>query len=52
MQKLFWLLGSTIGGWAGWALGEPFGIMWAVILSGVGTGVGIYAAYKIIHDYF
>ena len=24
----------------------------AVILSAVGTGVGIYLAYRIIHDYF
>jgi outer membrane lipoprotein SlyB len=52
MEKLFWFLGATVGGWLGWALGEPMGIMAAVILSAVGTGVGIYLAYRIVHDYF
>ena len=52
MEKLFWFIGATAGGWLGWALGEPMGIMAAVLLSAVGTGVGIYAAYRIIRDYF
>jgi apolipoprotein N-acyltransferase len=52
MEKLFWLIGATVGGWLGWWLGEPMGIMAAVMLSAVGTGVGIYLAYRIIRDYF
>jgi len=52
MQKLFWTIGATVGGWGGWALGEPMGMMTAAILSAVGTGVGIYAAHRIIRDYF
>ena len=52
MQKLFWMIGATVGGWAGWALGEPMGIMGAVVLSAVGTGVGIYLAYKLVRDHF
>ena len=52
MEKLFWLIGATVGGWLGWALGERFGIMAAAMLSAVGTGVGIYLAYRIIRDYF
>jgi hypothetical protein len=41
-----------VGGWLGWWLGEQMGIMAAVILSAVGTGAGIYLAYRIIRDYF
>jgi apolipoprotein N-acyltransferase len=52
MEKLFWLIGATVGGWLGWWLGEQMGIMAAVILSAVGTGVGIYLAHRIINDYF
>jgi hypothetical protein len=52
MEKLFWLIGATVGGWLGWWLGEQMGMMAAVILSAVGTGVGIYLAYRIINDYF
>jgi hypothetical protein len=51
MQKLFWFIGSTLGGMIGWWVGEPFGIMTAVILSAVGTGLGIYVGYKVIRDY-
>jgi len=52
MEKLFWGIGATAGGWIGWALGERVGIMTAVILSAIGTGVGIYAAHRVIRDYF
>ena len=52
MEKLFWMIGATVGGWLGWFLGEPMGMMAAVILSAVGTGVGIYLAYRIMNDYF
>ncbi|HEX6749176.1 MAG TPA: hypothetical protein VF092_17905 [Longimicrobium sp.] len=52
MEKLFWFIGASLGGWLGWVLGERMGIMAAVLLSAVGTGVGIYAAHRIIRDYF
>jgi hypothetical protein len=51
MEKLFWLIGATLGGWLGWWLGSQFGIMAAVMLSAVGTGAGIYLAHRIIQDY-
>jgi hypothetical protein len=47
MQRLLALLGTTIGGWAGWSLGVPLGLMTAFLLSVVGTGVGLYVARRL-----
>jgi hypothetical protein len=52
MEKLFWVIGAIGGGWLGWWLGARMGIMAAVILSAIGTGVGIYLAHRLIRDYF
>ena len=47
MSKLLALLGTTAGGYLGWALGAPVGLMTAFFLSVVGTGVGLYAARRL-----
>jgi hypothetical protein len=47
MTKLMGFLGSTIGGYAGWALGAPFGTMTAFMVSIVGTGLGIYLGRRV-----
>ena len=52
LAKLLWLIGSTVGGWIGWWLGDRFGLFAAVVLSAVGTGVGIYAARRIVAEHF
>ena len=52
MTKLFNLLGMTIGGWVGWALGAPVSIFTAFILSIVGTGLGLWAAHWVVRRYF
>jgi hypothetical protein len=52
MNKLLAFFGMTIGGWIGWALGEPMGMFTAFILSFVGTGVGLYIGKRIADDYF
>lgn len=46
MSKLFKLIGATLGSAVGWWLGDKIGIMTAVVLSAVGTGVGIYAGSR------
>lgn len=51
MRKLMGFIGATAGGWVGWALGAPVGIMTAFMLSIVGTGLGIYAGQKIARHY-
>lgn len=52
ISKLLWFLGATVGGAIGWWLGALVGTMTAVILSAIGTGVGIYAARRFSADYF
>lgn len=51
MKKLFGLVGTTIGGWVGWALGAPFGTMTAFIVSIVGTALGLYVAIRVASNY-
>lgn len=51
MSRLLAILGSTIGGYAGWVLGEPFGIFPAFILGIIGTALGVYAARRITSHY-
>lgn len=40
----------TVGGWLGWALGDPVSLFTAYILSVVGAGVGLYAARRFMGD--
>ena len=52
MSKLLGFIGLTIGGWLGWILGQRFSMAAAILLSIVGTGVGLYVARRITDDYF
>ena len=52
MTKLLAFLGMIVGGWVGWALGEPVSIFTAFMLSIVGTGVGLWAGRWISSRYF
>lgn len=49
MTKLCIFVGTTVGGYAGWALGEAlgFGFGGAFLLSGVVSLAGVYAGWKI-----
>lgn len=47
MSKLLNLMGMTIGGWIGWAIGAPISIFTAFVVSMVGTGVGLYVSMKV-----
>lgn len=51
MTRMFALIGSVVGGYAGWALGEPFGMFTAFVVSMIGTGVGLYAGRRIGQHY-
>jgi len=47
MQKLFTMIGMTVGGVIGWAIGAPVGIFTAFMVSMVGTAAGLYAARRL-----
>jgi hypothetical protein len=51
MGRLFGFVGSTILGYVGWYLGARIGMTTAVILSIVGTGLGIYYGRKVAQYY-
>jgi hypothetical protein len=51
MRKLVAFIGSTIGGYAGWALGATVGLTTAFMVSMVGTGIGIYYGRLIAKNY-
>lgn len=49
VTKLCIFVGTTIGGYAFWALGDflGFDFIWSFLLSGVGSIVGVYAGWKL-----
>jgi hypothetical protein len=50
-MKLCIFVGINVGGYAGWVLGEPLGLMWAFVLSSVGSLAGVYAGWKVARTY-
>lgn len=51
MEKVLIILGLTVGGWVGWAVGALFGILAAFTLSVIGTGLGLYLGRRVARDY-
>lgn len=52
MERLLGFLGLTLGGWIGWAAGEPVSLFLAFLLSIVGTGAGLYLGRRVARDFF
>lgn len=52
LSKWIGWLGMTAGGYAGWAIGAHWSMTMAVIVSMVGTGVGLYLGRRIVNEYF
>ncbi len=50
-MKLCIFIGVNLGGYAGWALGEPLGMTWAFVISSVGSLVGVYLGWKVARTY-
>lgn len=51
MRKLFGLIGATAGGWLGWYVGALVSVFTAFIVSVIGTGFGLYVAYRLAARY-
>ena len=49
MNKLCIFVGTTGGGYAGWALGEALGLGFggSFLMSGAGSLAGVYAGWKL-----
>jgi len=47
VKRILDLIGMTVGGWVGWALGATISIFTAFIVSMVGTGLGLYAVRRL-----
>lgn len=51
MRGIFALLGTTLLGSLGWWLGDFAGVYGAVILSAIGSGVGLYYARRLFDEW-
>lgn len=51
MRNLVGYAGMTVGGAVGWWLGDLHGIFLAILLSSVGSGLGLYYGRKLAADY-
>ncbi len=45
-MKLLVSVGVTVGSYAGWNLGEGFGVLAAFVISGVGSVAGVYLGWR------
>jgi len=50
-MKLCIFVGLNAGGYAGWVLGEPMGIMTAFLVSSLGSAIGVYLGWKVARQY-
>ena len=46
MSNFLAFVAASVGGWVGWVVGAPLGLMSAWTLSVVGTAVGVYAGRR------
>jgi hypothetical protein len=51
LKKVCVFICTTIGGSLGWAAGANVGTMTAFMVSMVGTGIGMYAGFKLAERY-
>jgi hypothetical protein len=51
MKAMIWMVATTIGGAVGWWAGNFIGIMTAVSLSAVGSGVALFYAQRMAKEY-
>jgi hypothetical protein len=50
MSRLLAMIGTAAGGGLAWELGSRVGLMTAVMLSAVGSGVGLWAGRKLARE--
>ena len=50
-MKLCIFTGINVGGYIGWSLSEPYGMLIAFLVSGVGSILGVYAGWWVARRY-
>ena len=50
-MKLCIFIGVNVGGMVGWWLGEHIGLMTAVLVSGLGSVLGVYGGWRVAREY-
>lgn len=50
-MKIIKIVASTLGGYAGWQLGNHVGLMTAFFLSIIGTAFGVYLVQHWMSEY-
>jgi hypothetical protein len=51
MRRLFGMIGTFLVGTLGWSLGEHVGLGTAVVLSAIGSGVGLYWGIRLFNQW-
>jgi hypothetical protein len=53
MHRLLIFIGMILGGYVGWWAGEYIGLgfMGAFLVSTLGSGIGVFVAWRIMRDY-
>jgi len=51
VKGMLGMLGCTLGGALGWWLGEFQSLTLAIVLSGIGSGLGLYYTRKLAERY-
>lgn len=51
MRRIFAILGTFLLGTLGWAIGARIGLGTAVVLSAIGSGVGLYWGRRLFDEW-
>lgn len=51
MMKLMQVIGATVGGWAGWDIGQPGGTGLAFAISSLGSVLGVIPGWWLVRRY-
>ena len=51
MRGIFATVGTFVVGTLGWAIGQPVGLGTAMILSAIGSGVGLYWGRRLFDQW-
>jgi hypothetical protein len=51
VKRLLALVGMTVGGWLGWAIGAWFSLFAAFVVGMIGSAAGLYLVNRYLFDW-